>query len=1154
MESDPYIIASKQRTHSKKRRPVSQIVILPTISRALVLSQSTTSVFTLPEFAPCSNVGSMRDVNALSRDIDDFTVLNERGDSEFAEVTVFSKSAIRLVKVFGESLKLAGNIEYPGVLNGVRRSSYALVVNNESYDLLDLKHVRKVPLFPLRAAGEDEDQDSETREEDTYAQKQPGTTTETAGTEGETNASPTVEQSAETEPVGTTLTNKQVPEIAKEEGDDSKTGTEESKTITETSAQSTTEEVDKAKDELTEPGSEADKKSNVETDPTNTIKVEEDAGMEVSVDSTTEVTTEPSTQPAPEVKVGETATSEGSTTEPSTQVATELKIGGTATTEGSHIQRPRAGKGHAPAVSIHSIQSTGSVESAESKPSSSPVSTTSATFPSMEGVPTPTTEVEGSKSDHSATGKSKSKKHADPIKPIIVPVASDEFLVTSGTSAVDRAMGLVVNVDGEISRGTIAWSKYPSSVAVDYPYVAAVIDNQVQLHSLHDQKLVQTVEFPSKPLVTTVLAPYKTPYTVLVNKIVLAPLAVEDIKSPDVVSRMSSERDTACKISICSSTLFAYTPEAGVECLIPTPRFLSLEKLVLVNGQVDDVYDEIERMDFSTELAVTQLQYLNLLIGLYYLREANHTPSHFSDVTKTWLVASLDPRIMIFIFDKKNVKGEVWVFNGVISFIETLQKTYSSSMSKLSENVVSFLKTFYKDWFKKREMASLGLADKENVFKSLELSYLAFLLKCEEKSKASQHDLIHAIDNEIVLATDESIELLRQQKKFFYLSHMYNKLKMPSELLSCWKEMLLETNPAFANGETTMAEYLINECEDEGLVWDYGAWLVQTYPKTGIKVFTSPDLRVNINENQVVAVLKSMNNDEAWRQYLKFLVYEKNQTLFASDLATVMLLDIVDKISKNPDVRKSLMDNYDIYKALPVPKPAYIPFLRNKLQNSQPVVPTKSKGLLLKSTIAAPAASLSPFEEVMKMRLELMELVDSTSDFDYTSLMHLSQDEPDTLLIEQCVVFGHLGIHEQCLDILCNRLTDYKTAIDYCIYGRIPISMTILEPLDSQIQKDLFRQLFLRYLKVPDPGTRIACTRILLEQWGNRLDVSLVLSNLPDNWPVEVVSGYLSQFFKRTMADQNQASVDRSLARSENLFISQQLLELSKIAYTPSDI
>ena len=102
------MLASRQKTHSKKKRPASKILLLPGISRALVLSLSTASIFTLPEFAPLSGIGSLRDVNDISKDIDDRSSNDE--NQEEAVVTAFTKTAIRIVRVQQSSLKLLTNI------------------------------------------------------------------------------------------------------------------------------------------------------------------------------------------------------------------------------------------------------------------------------------------------------------------------------------------------------------------------------------------------------------------------------------------------------------------------------------------------------------------------------------------------------------------------------------------------------------------------------------------------------------------------------------------------------------------------------------------------------------------------------------------------------------------------------------------------------------------------------------------------------------------------------------------------------------------------------------------------------------------------------------------------------------------------------------
>lgn len=854
-----YIMASKQKSHPKKTRPVSKILLFPTVSRAVVLASMSTSVFSLPEFAPCTGMGSLREVNDFSYDVDDKTLAREAGDAEHAEaeMTVFTKSVIRVVRVQGDALKLKQNIDYPEVLVGVRRTSFALVANSESYDLVDLHNIRKIPLFPI---------------------------SQDASSDGEDKSGPKV-------------------------------------------------------------------------------------------------------------------------------------------------------------------------------------------------------------------------------PPIIAPVAADEFLVTSGTRPEDPAMGLVVNVDGDISRGTIAWPKYPTSVAVDFPNIAAVIDKSVMLYSLHDQALIQEIKYDSVPFVTNVLTPYNSPYEPLADRIRLSPL-VSQLLEEASEERMMKEAETARKLSIISSSLFVFSQDNGVECLLSSPRLLKLEQLVW-KGKLDEVTNEIETWDISTELAVTEMEYLQLLVGLGYLLH-----SDFGNAAQSWLEgagATLDPRSVIYMFgDKQDIRGEVWLFNGSTELVEKILS------KKKSRDAKGFYQYFLREWLLKRDLESV-VGDKQQVFQSLELAYLRLLINSDT---AKKEDIYAIIDNDVIESYDDAVEMLMANKRYFLLTRLYQKNGHNKDVLDCWRKMLIKEwdDNEFVHGEEKMAAYLI-QCQDKNLVWEYGLWLVNHSPRIGLKVFTNANAVCKFDDHELLTELKQNENDEAWRNYLKYLVYEKKSDLFTSDLIAFLADDLIQKVGKK-STKKHLEKTNAEYKSLKLPKTRFVDYLT---------------GLKLRGIE----------EGFIQLRLELIELLEANTDYDATKLIQLMTPHSNYLLMETAILYGRLGVHEKTLNILCHSLGDYNSALDYCQAGNATglVRNQANEP-DSEIQRDLFKALFLEFLKLQDEETKIQVTQKLLNQWGTKLDVLLVLKMTPDKWPIEILSDYLSQVFRRILNNKNQSTLHRSLARSHHLAISRTLQDL----------
>lgn len=129
--------------HNNSNR-VKKILILESIERALVVCGNVATVYTLPEFTPCS-VGKLRDVNDV--------VLGSVVGDLVTQVIAFTLTKIRLILVAKDLLKLVMDVNYSHGITGVamkpsiETTAMTLVANESNYDIVDLKQVRKIPLF-----------------------------------------------------------------------------------------------------------------------------------------------------------------------------------------------------------------------------------------------------------------------------------------------------------------------------------------------------------------------------------------------------------------------------------------------------------------------------------------------------------------------------------------------------------------------------------------------------------------------------------------------------------------------------------------------------------------------------------------------------------------------------------------------------------------------------------------------------------------------------------------------------------------------------------------------------------------------------------------------------------------------------------------------
>ncbi|KAF9225922.1 hypothetical protein BS17DRAFT_777879 [Gyrodon lividus] len=82
-----------------------------------------------------------------------------------------------------------------------------------------------------------------------------------------------------------------------------------------------------------------------------------------------------------------------------------------------------------------------------------------------------------------------------PVKPFIIVVGEDEFLMLSWTGA--STLGVFLTGEGDPVRGTLEWPSHPLSVCLDYPHVTTLLPNgTIEIHSVETQSIIQIVSAP----------------------------------------------------------------------------------------------------------------------------------------------------------------------------------------------------------------------------------------------------------------------------------------------------------------------------------------------------------------------------------------------------------------------------------------------------------------------------------------------------------------------------------------------------------------------------------------------------------------------------------------------------------------------------------
>ncbi|KAF9583577.1 hypothetical protein BGW38_009117, partial [Lunasporangiospora selenospora] len=189
---------------------------------------------------------------------------------------------------------------------------------------------------------------------------------------------------------------------------------------------------------------------------------------------------------------------------------------------------------------------------------------------------------------------SSSASSAQILKPACAAITDNEFLLASATGSGQTAIGIFCSGAGEAVRGTLQWSSYPRALAVEFPYVAALLrNNSIEIHNIIDQRLVQIIRFdPAMEIRHLVQGPGFSVWMSTLAKL----LSFDIFQSQDPQSQgqeaSEQERRTHYALThVMARVLIA--GRGGVSALVTTPLVLGADAL-LQNGDVDKALQKSE--------------------------------------------------------------------------------------------------------------------------------------------------------------------------------------------------------------------------------------------------------------------------------------------------------------------------------------------------------------------------------------------------------------------------------------------------------------------------------------------------------------------------------------------------------------------------------
>jgi hypothetical protein len=781
-----------------------------------------------------------------------------------------------------------------------------------------------------------------------------------------------------------------------------------------------------------------------------------------------------------------------------------------------------------------------------------------------------------------------------PLPPNIASPTPTEFLLTTGTKANEPGVGMFVNLDGDVVRGTVEFSTYPRSLIIDggmddtmpgapedasEGYVLALVQRAmgdklvpsieiqrwdvepgeahrtkswIDLPNSHDttdnDPVVDGVGLRTSTTVNEIAIP-EIGKNLRLRRLVLGP---DDAKTDETDVKRNAEEDKFTARFAQTKTSVMLFNNNQVRWLVRSSLLVRLERrldqAIVRNGRisvdaakVQSVINDIRGQEAQNELEFLTLTYIRqkaslLLFGNLLLTTANGVIAYEHEkraAGESLVEGEIDPRTILSLVTPLSEEVQVgkegiWISQGLGDVIQTLRgslrdtELVPDTRGPYGDNLLQVIKRYLLVWRKKKGFGSV--ADETHVFQSVDAALLQILLLLDQHSPrgpatgGSVRSELNDVVDKGVDCFDRAVELFEQFNRLYVLSRLYQSRKMIGQVLATWRRIVdgeRDAGGELLEGEHDIRRYL-TKIRDQPLVQEYGAWLANRNPKLGVQIFADDNARVKFQPSEAVALLKE-KAPGAVKDYLEHLVFGKNHVQYVNDLISFYLDTVLHELERSEQAKSTLLQSYETYRALIPPKPTYRQFITDNAIDA----------------------------EWWHNRLRLLQLIGGShgaaSKYDVHKVGQRLKPYSNELVPEMIILNGREGKHEEALRLLTHGLGDYDTAIRYCLLGGSSIFHpgSNLLPEQSLPSKDeqasLFKTLLQEFFRIEDVSERLERTSELLERFGGWFELEEVLASIPDDWSVELVSGFLVHALRRLVRERNETVVVKALSSAQNL-------------------
>lgn len=720
----------------------------------------------------------------------------------------------------------------------------------------------------------------------------------------------------------------------------------------------------------------------------------------------------------------------------------------------------------------------------------------------------------------------------DPVfksyRPRIASVSSDEFLVASGSPETPTTMGMFVTKSGEITRGTLMFGAYPWKLCVEYPFVYALLsDRTLEIHDINSQGLVYALPLPGAIGLTKITGSVPVVLPAQLERILLRRNLTGSEEKPAL-----SNLNLARRISDVP-TQFLIHEESAVKAVVANSTFVNIDQ-ALDREELQNALAITEILSRESQFASAERLYHEMSYIHQKAAIMNFERMLFDDAADNFNKSNIDPRILISFFPEFDSHAEdANVYAGIADMLVQRKTVDEIIREKVSQNVddeatlaevqeilkSNAIELLCRFLTKFRETKGPGTQEPagQEILMVVEDVLLKLLLQMKHDEVGIQVQDFFNID---IIAIPEVVKTLENHEKWQLLADLHSRGGRHRDALLIWRSMEVGDRMDLDMPEDLIShiKHYLLQYGDNNLISEFGPWLLRRSIPDGLALFrVADDRKLLTSPLQIIleSFKSSIEDIRIYLAFLEFLVVDRkaNSVDLTDELISHYGNRVVESLA-NSEVRSATLQSIDEYRLLPVPKVPYLTFVSKTPRMD----------------------GHESFYAFNMVRAYFIDLLQGSTPYDASKILQIVLQEKSILLAERILLYGRLSNHQESLHLLVHDLKDFDSAEVYCYHGGISLSQISIYSDKSDtvhMRRSLFPMLFAEILKAEDHAQQFLQGSILLNRWGNYMDIEVVLQLVPDHWSVGLIGEFLTSGLAQLSGEKIEAQIRRSLTRSQ---------------------